>query len=145
MKKARQPKVYVGCSLTQAPEEFKSSVEGFKDKLRTMDYDIFDFVGLVDGTARDVYEWDIKRCVGTCDIFVGICDYPSIGLGWELGEAVRLGKFAMAVAHADASVTRLVLGAAEAESSLQFERYTSLLTDVPPLVETLRAQWEQAQ
>jgi hypothetical protein len=132
-----QPKLYVGCSLTKSSEAFKESVEQLKAALRTHGYEVFDFVGLVNGTPRDVYEWDIGHCVGTCDAFIGICDEPSIGLGYELCEAVRLGKPALTVAHADTRVTRLLHGAAEVEANLTFATYTDLVQDVPPLVEKL--------
>lgn len=132
-------KLYVGCSLTHAPEAFKTKVEDLKTVLRQQGYEVFDFVGLVAGTARDVYEWDIGHCIGDCDGFIGICDEASIGLGWELGEAVRLGKACLAVAHTSAKVTRLVLGAAEAETNLRFETYEDLVGDIPPLVDELFA------
>lgn len=128
--------LYVGCSLTLAPEAFKQEVENLKHALRSRGYEVFDFVGLVNGTPKDVYGWDIGHCVRDCDIFIGICDEPSIGLGWELGEAVRLGKPVLAAAHVDATVTRLVLGAAETESNMRFERYKHL-TDLLPLVDEL--------
>lgn len=131
-----RPRLYVGCSLTQAPEEFKNDVAGFKEALREKGYEVFDFVGLVKGSAEDVYRWDIEHCVRDCDALIGICDFPSIGLGFELNEAIRLKKPVLAVAHEDASVTRLLLGAAAVESNLAFERYTSL-QDVIPQVEAL--------
>ena len=135
--------VYIGCSLTQASEAFKADVEALKTAVRDLGYEVFDFVGLVNGTPKDVYEWDLNHCVGECDIFVGICDYPSIGLGWELGTAVQLRKPVLAVAHADAKITRLVLGAADVESNMRFERYNNLLKDVPPLLEVLKERRAQ--
>lgn len=129
-------KLYVGCALTNAPEEFKQTVEDFKVSLREAGYEVFDFVGLVAGTARDVYDWDIQHCVGECDAFIGICDFPAIGLGFETSRALTLGKPVLLVAHKDTKVTRLILGAAEAEPTLTFERYTTL-KDVLPLVDTL--------
>jgi nucleoside 2-deoxyribosyltransferase len=122
-----QTTLYVGCSLTHATDTFKSSVERFKSALREEGYEVFDFLGLARGTSRDVYEWDIGHCVKDCDIFVAICDQPGIGLGWELGEATRLGKPVLVLAHTNAVVTRLVLGAVEAEPNVQFERYDDLL------------------
>ncbi len=126
--------IYIGCSLTHAPEEFKTKVEDFKAALRNEGYEVLDFLGVIAGTPREVYDWDIKHCVADCDGFIGICDEASIGLGWELGEAVRLGKPCLAVAHADARVTRLVLGAAEAEPNLRFATYEDLTQDIMPLV-----------
>ncbi|HSX35266.1 MAG TPA: hypothetical protein VLF62_06515 [Candidatus Saccharimonadales bacterium] len=126
--------LYVGCSLSHAPEAFKTAVEDLKNALRAKGYVVFDFVGLVNGTSKDVYNWDIGHCVGDCDALIAICDEPSIGLGYEMNEAIRLKKPVLAVAHTDALVTRLVLGAAEVEPNLRFERY-SKLADVAELVD----------
>lgn len=104
-------KIYVGCSLTHAPKEFRDEVEALKVSLRELGHEVFDFVGLVGGTPNDVYRWDIHRCVKFCDLFIAICDYPSIGLGYELGVAVEVhGKKVLAIADQNSLVTRLVLG-----------------------------------
>jgi hypothetical protein len=133
-----KPKIYVGCALTTASEPFKTSVEDFKDSLRERGYEVFDFVGLVNGTAADVYNWDIGHCVADCNAFIAICDFPGIGLGYELCEATRLKKPLLAAAHTDAVVTRLVLGAAEVEPGFSFVRYKQL-SDLLPLVDELVA------
>lgn len=133
----KQTKLYVGCSLTHAPEEFKELVEAFKDALRAEGYEVFNFVGLVNGTPRDVYEQDICEFVRKADALIAICDHPSLGLGWETGEAVRLGKPVLAVAHTDNHVTRLIVGAAEVEPNFSFERYEDMTEDVVPLVKKL--------
>jgi hypothetical protein len=129
-------KLYVGCLLTQASEEFKDGVEQLKVTLRAEGYEVFDFVGLVAGTSADVYNWDIGHCVKDCDALIGICDFPSIGLGYELNEAVRLQKPVLAVAHKDSKVTRLVEGAAEVEPNFSFERYSDISQDIIPMVES---------
>jgi hypothetical protein len=126
--------LYIGCCLTGAPEEFTGQVEELKDSLR-QNYEVFDFVGLTAGTAEDVYRWDIDHCVADCDMFVSVCDHPSIGLGWELSESVRMNKPTLAVAHENARVTRLVLGAAALKPNLSFERYQDMVADVPRLIE----------
>ncbi len=125
--------IYVGCGLTGAPTSFIESVESLKTELKD-EYEVFDFIGLTGGDNEDVYRWDIGHCVADCDMFVGVCDYPSIGLGWELAEAVRRGKPTLGVAHEKARVTRLVLGAAAVESTFRFERYNDLLKNVPVLI-----------
>nr|AIA17912.1 Unknown Function [uncultured bacterium] len=119
-------KIYVGCALTDASEEFKQSVEEFKNQLRG-EYEILDFVGLTAGTAADVYNWDIGKCVATCDAFIAVCDLPSIGLGCELNEAMRLGTPVIAIANEESKVTRLVLGMAEVQENVTFERYSENL------------------
>ncbi len=125
------PKIYLGCALTQAPEDFKAKVEDLKNSLRA-NYEIFDFIGLEKGTPTDVYRWDIHRCVAECDLFVAICDYPAIGLGYELGVAVeRLHKPVLALAHTDTRVTRLLVGIDAPGFSL--ERYQGF-SDIPKLI-----------
>ncbi len=101
-------KIYFGCSLTHASQEFKDSIESLKNILRK-EYQILDFVGLVKGTPRDVFLWDTK-CVKDCDLFVADFTYPAIGVGYELGIALEHNKPILAVAHKDAKVTRIVLG-----------------------------------
>src|SRR5882724_9174860 len=81
-------KIYIGCSLTHAPEAFRVAVESLKQELRQQ-FEVFDFLGLVAGTAEDVYRWDINKCVAEADVFVAICDYTSLGLGYEIGTAVE--------------------------------------------------------
>lgn len=101
-------KIYIGSSLTHAPEEFKTAIETLKKNLRN-DYEILDFIGLVNGTPEDVYEWDLN-CVKSCDLFVADCTYPAIGLGMEIGIAISYNKNTLVIAHTDAKVTRIVLG-----------------------------------
>jgi nucleoside 2-deoxyribosyltransferase len=138
-KVVKDVKLYVGCSLSHASEVFKESVETLKKDLRDKGYEVFDFVGLVNGTAKEVYEWDIQHCVGECDAFVAICDEPSIGLGWELAVAQQLNKPILALAHTEAKVTRMLLGAAEVEPNLRFERYEQLSDTIPLISEMLAA------
>jgi len=127
----KKVQLYVGCALTDAPEAFKAQVEEFKHTLRAEGYEVFDFVGLVNGTAVDVYNWDIRHCVKNCKALIAICDFPSIGLGYEMNEAINLKKPVLALAHTDSKVTRLVHGAAEVEPNMRFEKYKTLKEAVP--------------
>ena len=101
-------KIYVGCSLTHAPEKFIVSIGDLKNRLRES-HEILEFIGLVGGTERDVFENDTKM-VKTCDLFLAECSFPAIGLGYELGTALALNKPILAVASHSAKVSRLVLG-----------------------------------
>lgn len=126
-------KLYIGCSLTHAPKEFIKKVAALKKELRR-DYEVLDFVGLENGTPEDVYYHDIHVCVATCDVFVAICDYPALGLGWELATAVEKHKKpVLALAHADAHITRLLPGAMSINSGLDLKRYRSF-EEIPALV-----------
>lgn len=125
--------LYVGCSLTHAPEEFKNDVEELKDRLG-IDWDVMQFLGLTDGTELDVYQRDIVENVGGCDAFLGIVDEPSLGLGWELREATRLRKPTLAVAHIGTKVSRVILAAPAFNSTMSFRQYESLVDDVPAIV-----------
>lgn len=117
--------LYVGCALTQAPDWFKEGVEGVKLGLRERGYKILDFVGSRPAETAEVFQWDIN-CVQSCDAMLAIADYPSIGLGWELGTATGLGKPTLAVAEAGRKITRFALGAAEVLPNFELERYSHL-------------------
>lgn len=126
-------KIYVGCSLTQASEEYKKLIEDFKNELRPF-ASILDFVGLTKGTPKDVFEWD-TNCVKTCDLFIADCTYPSIGLGYELGVAIEMKKRILAIAQKDAIVTRLVLGITS--PNFEFVRYKDISEIIPKAKELL--------
>ena len=114
--------LYVGCALTHATEEFKQNVQTLKDRLREVCH-VLEFIGLVNGTEKDVYDHDINVCVRGCNLFVGICDQASIGLGYELAVQVEDRKMpALAVAHIGSKVTRLVLGIDQ--PNFEFRNYT---------------------
>lgn len=134
-------KLYVGCGLTHAPEEFKQEVLRFRNALEK-DFDVLKFVGISPETpAAQVYEHDIA-CVQASDLLVGVCDENSTGLGWEMGYGVALGKRILAVAHHDAHITKMVVGAGESDQAptVQFERYTRLIDDVIPMIHQVFAQ-----
>jgi hypothetical protein len=131
---AEKKKLYVGCGLTLASQEFKDHVEVLKSELRR-DWDVLEFLGLVAGTAADVYQRDIIENVGSCDAFVAIADEPSIGLGYELAIAVEQHqKPVLATAHVNSKVTRMLLGAAEIHPNMAFEPYEDMIADVPGLI-----------
>ncbi len=123
--------LYIGCSLTQAPEEFKKRVADLKESLKA-DYTVLEFVGLTAGTAKEVYEWDIHECVEKCDVFIALCDYPSIGLGYELGVAIEKRNIpTLALAHADAKITRLIQGIER--PTYEFTHYSDF-SEIPELI-----------
>jgi nucleoside 2-deoxyribosyltransferase len=126
-------RLYVGCGLTLAPQSFKDDVERLKDELR-QDWKVMEFLGLVAGTAADVYQRDIIENVGKCDTFLAVVDEPSLGLGLEIGDAIRLVKPTLAVAQTKANVTRLLLGATEYFENFNFRRYEDMVRDVPGIV-----------
>lgn len=132
--------LYVGCALTQAPDDFKKSVEGIKESLRERGHSVLEFVGSKPASPEEVYRWDIMQCVGKCGVMLAIADYPSLGLGWEMATASYLEIPTLAVAQIGRSVTRLVLGAAEVVPSFEFERYEDL-QDVPDQFEEFLSRY----
>ncbi len=118
-------KVYVGCALTHAPQEFRESVEKLKDRLKGI-CQVLSFKGLSDDhIPYDVYSHDIYDCVKQCDILIAICDYPSIGLGWEMATQIEhRAKPLLAVAHKDALITKLIID--PQLPGYEFRRYDDL-------------------
>lgn len=125
----RKPTLYVGCSLNPATDEFIEQINELKAELKKH-FDVLEFVGTTSGTSTDVYNWDIGHCVKNCDLFVAVCDYPSLGLGWELAVATQLNKQILVVAKRGASISRLVLGAAKVEDNIEYFEYDNLTEDV---------------
>jgi nucleoside 2-deoxyribosyltransferase len=129
---AKKPKLYVGCALTDAPEDFRNDVENLIETLGK-DWQVLKFLGLVGGTNADVYTQDIGN-VRKCAAFLAIIDYPSTGLGLELGEASKLAKPTLLTQRADKGGSRIVLGAAELVPSFDFETYENMQADLPSIV-----------
>lgn len=103
------PKVYVGCGLTHAPQPFIDLVSRLKQCLRDSgECIVLEFLGLEGGTARDVWDHDIRNCVGRCDLLVAILDYPSIGLGVEIGCQAARRKRVIGLVHQSTHLTRLM-------------------------------------
>jgi len=128
--------LYVGCSITHSPKEALAQVNKFKSDLSDMGYKINDFFDLsVDVTPAEVYRHDIERCIRTSDGFIAICDHPSTGLGFELGEAANLNKPVLLLVHKDTHLTRLIIGAAEVLPNFELVRYDSFDEGVMAIAE----------
>jgi hypothetical protein len=126
-------KIYVGCALTHASDEFCFQVEKLK-RIIARQHEVLEFLGTTAGTPTDVYRQDIRENASNCELFLGICDLPSIGLGYELSYAIeKRGIPVLAVAHRNAHITRLILGIDK--PSYTFGRYEDICRDVPLMIE----------
>lgn len=124
-------KLYVGCSLLHAPDSFRESVKELKALLQS-EYEVLEFVGRLDVPSEEIYQWDIHKQVHSCELFLAICDLPSLGLGYEMATAIeKLGTPTLGVAHKDANVSRLILGIQQ--PCFSFARYESL-DQIPALL-----------
>jgi hypothetical protein len=128
-------KIYVGCALTSVPSEKRAEFETRVNEVKKMlkaDHEVLEFVGLTNGTSRDVYMHDIHDCVAKADLFIALCDYPGTGLGYELCYAIEVKNIpTLALVQKDATVTRLVEGIQS--QKFTFGRYintTDLLAQV---------------
>lgn len=122
-------KIYVGCSLTHATQEYRDSIEKFKETLRAK-YEVMQFMGLVKGTGRERFDWDVQ-CVKSADFFIADVSLPSTGLGIELGVAYEMKKPVLLIANKDAKVALMVEGHPGAVREIV--RYETL-DDVLPVV-----------
>lgn len=126
-------KLYVGCALTHAPDNFRQAVELLKMHLETDGWEVMKFLGITAGTSADVYENDIDANVRKCDVFLAIADHPSTGLGWELGVADERHVPTLVVAHHNSKVTRLIQGAGDIRPHVSFKRY-STMEEIPDML-----------
>ncbi len=108
--KSMKTSIYVGCALTHAPQEYHDQVAQLKLHLGNH-FRVKEFLGLTAGNPQDVYHEDIRCGVGGADVFVAFADYPSTGLGLELGAAVwRCNKPVLLMWQRNSMVTRLIKG-----------------------------------
>ncbi|HVU80093.1 MAG TPA: hypothetical protein VHD37_01880 [Candidatus Paceibacterota bacterium] len=99
-----------------------------------LSHEVLEFLGTVIGTPQDVYRQDIKEHASQCDLLLAICDYPAVGVGYEMAYAIeKRGIPTLAVAHEKAQVSRLVIGIDH--PCYTFARYQNMLRDVPRLLE----------
>lgn len=125
-------KVYVACSLTHAPPEFREEVEKLKAKLKEVCH-LLMFMGLTNDPPADVYQHDIVGCVSQSDLVVAICDYPSIGLGYEMAtQAEKRRKPLLAVANRKSKISKLIQDTGL--PGFDFRRYDDLQKDVFDMV-----------
>lgn len=130
----KMKKLYIGCALTNLPaekrKEFLQLIEDLNTRLKDH-FEISEFLGVDDlGTQnafspKEIYEHAIIKSVMNADCMLAVCDYPSLGLGYEIATAVeKLGIPVLAVAREDSLVTRLVLGVQS--PNFKFYRYKNL-------------------
>jgi hypothetical protein len=113
-------KLYIGCALTIVPEDKKESfwamIVEIKKELKKH-FELLEFLGIGDlGSAKpytpqEIYDYDIRECVMKANYMLAICDYPSLGLGYEIATAVeKLQIPVIAMAQKDVVVARLIRG-----------------------------------
>lgn len=130
-------RVYIGCGLTHAPEEYRQQIIQFKDRLRAIEWiEVLDFV-TKNSTSElpdplHIYHNDIHECVGTAHAMIADLSYPSTGLGWELGTCIEKHQIRVIMcAHRDAVVSHLPIGAALRHDTLaSFDRYEKSISDL---------------
>lgn len=139
-------KLYIGCALTNLPADKKDKfLEMIKDikKELSKSFEILEFLGIDDigttkpYTPREIYDYDIRKCVMKADYMLAICDYPSLGTGYEMGVAVeKRGMPVLAVAHKDAIVGRLIKGIDH--KNFNFLYYNSIDEIIKKTLETFK-------
>ncbi|MEK7106214.1 MAG: hypothetical protein AAB895_02550 [Patescibacteria group bacterium] len=124
-------KLYIGCALTIIPEDkrdiFLKIISDLKKALEE-NFEIIEFLGVTTfslANPKEVYNHDIHECAMKADAMLAICDYPSLGLGYEMATAIeKRGIPVLAVAHTDSKVTNLVIGIQHPQ--FNFLRYESV-------------------
>ena len=110
----RKKRLYVGCGLTNAPEEFIRCVIQLREDLRR-DFEILDFwTPIILGGEKNpakIVQFDIEQLKAS-EVMLGICDHPSFGLGFETAHALWGSKKTLLVAHRDALISAFPLGLA---------------------------------
>ena len=136
-----QLKIYVGCALTYASEEFKTEVEIFKQELRKI-CEVLCFISISEDTPYAVYYHDIHRCVMVADLVVAVADHPSTGLGYEMAtQSEARKKPLLVVAHVNSLVSDLIMDTQQ--PGFQFMRYKNLHDVIPVIQGILSGIWSE--
>ena len=84
-------------------------------------FEILEFCD-ADVPPNQIFEHDIDYCVRVADFILAIADFPSTGLGYEVGTMVeKYGKPVLAVAHRNSAVSGIVTG--NTRPNFEFLRY----------------------
>jgi len=126
-------KLYIGCSLIFASKEFINFVSELKLELKPY-FEILEFVGLNGKTSQEVYAHD-RKCVLESDLFLAICDYPSTGLGMEIGFAIENQKKLIIGSKKNIKISKMLLGIpAEKVEFLEYENIEELVEFLKKLI-----------
>jgi nucleoside 2-deoxyribosyltransferase len=87
-----------------------------------------DFIGLTGKTSQEVYQHD-RKCVLNSDLFLAICDFPSTGLGMEIGFALENNKKTVLAFNRNSKVSRMLLGIPSGQvEQLKYENIEEIKT-----------------
>ncbi|PSO46021.1 MAG: hypothetical protein BRC25_00100 [Parcubacteria group bacterium SW_6_46_9] len=127
--------VYIGCGLTDAPQEFIGQVGELKKTLDQVSHvRVLDFVGKGDTNSVEVRKRDLSQ-VASCDLMVAICEFGSTGLGMEMQKAVAENKHILACAST-LDRSQLVRGIeSDRFSFFQYEQMQNVVEQVEEWVE----------
>lgn len=116
-------RLYFSCALSGLPEDHRQAMIEVRSTLQPH-FEVMEFCDASTPPA-EIFHHDINVCVAGCDLVVAMCDYPSVGLGYEMGTALELhGKPVLALAAIDARVSSLVLGIPH--KNFSFRRYSDI-------------------
>lgn len=135
-------KLYIGCALTRLPQDkkddFLKMIIEVREKLGEY-FEVMEFLGITDASMampEEVYIHDIKNSIMKTDYLLAICDYPSLGLGYEIATAVeKQGIPVLAIAHKDSLISNLIKGINH--KNFQFHYYDSIDDIIAKTLETL--------
>lgn len=129
-------KLYIGCSIYNASEAFLQEIKEFKQSL-SQNFEVLDFVPpelQTDATTpQDIVKHDLSQ-VRSCDLLVGICDHPSLGLGIEIGTANAMQK-PIILAAQNTNISRMIRGNDIENPNSTFTTYANL-SDLIPLIKS---------
>lgn len=127
----KKKKIYIGCALSNLSSDDRAhlleDISKLKEKIKDS-FEILEFLWVrmdpAKATPEEVYKVDIEECVMVADCMLAICDYPSLGLGYEMATAIeKRGIPVLAVAHKDSKVSKLIAGVSH--KNFEFIRYDS--------------------
>lgn len=120
-------KIYLGCALQNASQEYRASIETLQDLIETFpEVELLRFkskpTDLGNFTSKEVYEYD-REMVMSADIMIAEASNPSLGLGMETMMAIGREIPVFVIHQEDALVSKMIKGTADVHDFVTLRTY----------------------
>jgi nucleoside 2-deoxyribosyltransferase len=120
-------KIYLGCALHNASQEYRASIELLQDLIESFpEVELLKFKSkpteLGDFTSKEIYEYD-REMVGSADMMIAEASNPSLGLGMETMIAIQREIPVYVIHQEDAAVSKMIRGTADVHDFVTLRTY----------------------
>jgi len=120
-------KIYLGCALYNASQEYRASIELLQDLIESFpEVELLKFKSkpteLGDFTSKEIYKYD-REMVESADMMIAEASNPSLGLGMETMIAIHREIPVHVIYKEDAQVSKMIRGTADVHDFVALHTY----------------------